>query len=82
MARSDYSGLDQEHHVVEIKKKGLVIRLSDGSVWGISVGDTTRTVCWYPTMRILVEEHGGSTHPFRLKNLDTAGPEVVRASLR
>jgi hypothetical protein len=82
MARCDYLGAGQEHHIVEIKKNGLVIRLSDRSVWNISVGDSTKTVCWYPTMRILVEEGGGLTHPFRLKNLDTAGPDVVRASLR
>ena len=82
MAPSEYSGVGQERHVSEIKNDGLVVCLDDGSVWDISVGDNTKTLCWYPTMRIIVEEGGGSMYPFSLKNLDTAGPDVVRALLR
>lgn len=82
MARSEYSGIGQERHVLEIKRNGLIVCLDDGSVWDISVGDNTKSVCWYPTIRIVVEENDDSVYPFSLKNLDTAGPDVVRASLR
>ncbi len=82
MARTKYSGLGEEHHVLEVGKDGLVVCLDDGSVWDISVGDNTKSVCWYPTMRIVVEENDSPESTFRLKNLDTAGPDVVRALLR
>jgi len=82
MAHSQYSGTGQEHHISDVKKDGLVVCLDDGSVWDVSVGEHTKSICWYPTMRVVVEENDSSTHPFNLKNLDTAGPDIVRASLR
>ena len=82
MVRSDYPGIGQEHHILEIREDGLVVCLDDGSVWDVSVGDNTKSVCWYPTMRILVDENDSPMYPFSMKNLDTAGPDVVRASLR
>jgi hypothetical protein len=51
-------------------------------MWDISVGDNTKSICWYPTMRIVVEENDSPEYTFRLKNLDTAGPDIVRALLR
>ena len=82
MARSQYSSLGEERHVLEVRKDGLVVCLDDGSVWDVSAGDNTKSICWYPTMRIVVEENDSPEYTFSLKNLDTAGPDVVRASLR
>lgn len=82
MGQSTYSGIGQEHHVLEVRKDGLIVCLDDGSVWDVSVGEHTKSLCWYPTMRIVVEENDSAMYPFNLKNLDTAGPDVVRASLR
>ena len=82
MARSEYSGLGEEHHILEVRKIGLVVCLDDGSVWDVSVADNTKSICWYPTMRVVVGENDSTTYPFTLKNLDTAGSDVVRAALR
>ena len=82
MAQTDYPGTGQEHHILKVQKDGLVVCLDDGSVWDVSVGDHTKSICWYPTMRIVVEKNDSPTHPFSLKNLDTAGPDVVRASVK
>ena len=71
-----------ELHIVDIHEDGLVVRLDDGSSWNVPVGDHTKSMCWYPTMRIVVEETGSSLYPFTLTNLDTAGPDVVRAARR
>ena len=82
MVQTDYPGTGQEHHILEVQEDGLVVCLDDGSVWDVSVGDDTISFLWYPTMRIVVEKNDSPTHPFSLKNLDTAGPDVVRASVK
>lgn len=82
MARDHHSDTRDELYVLEVKNDGLVVHLDDGSVWDVSVGDNTKSICWYPTMRVVVEEAESSTHSFTLTNMDTAGPDVVRASRR
>lgn len=82
MARDHHSETRDELHVLEVKNDGLVVHLDDGSVWDVSVGDNTKSICWYPTMRVVVEEAASSTHSFTLTNMDTAGPDIVRASRR
>jgi hypothetical protein len=79
---SQYSGLGEEHHILNVEDDGLVVCLNDGSVWDISVGENTKSILWYPTMRVVVEKAADQMYPFRLKNLATAGPDEVRASLR
>lgn len=74
--------MSEEHHILQIRDDGLVVCLDDGSVWDVSVGDNTKSICWYPTMRIAVEENDSPIYPFTLTNLDTAGPDVVRAPQR
>lgn len=71
-----------EVHILKVGKDGLVVHLDDGSVWNISVGDNTKSICWYPTMRVIVEKSDSAIYPFILTNLDTAGPDVVHASPR
>ena len=83
MARKEPSNTSrQELHILEVREDGMVVHLDDGSRWNVSVGDNTKAVCWYPTMRVVVEETGSALYPFTLTNLDTAGPDVVRASRR
>lgn len=82
MARREYAGIGEEHHVLEVRKDGLVVCLDDGSVWDVSVGEHTKSICWYPTMRVVVEENDSPMYPFTLTNLDTAGPDSVRAARR
>lgn len=82
MARSEYLDTREGRHVLKVGKNGSVVWLDDGSVWDISAGDNTKSICWYGTMRIVVEEKGSGMYPFTLTNLDTASPDVVRASRR
>ena len=68
--------------MLEIRKDGLVVCLDNGSVWNVSVGDHAKAICWYPTMRIVVEENKSLMYAFAVTNLDTDGPGTVRASRR
>jgi hypothetical protein len=74
-----YSSIGKEHHVLAIQNDGLIVRLDDGSVWDVSVGEHTKTICWYLNMRVVVEESGDPVFGFVLRNLDTVGPDTVRA---
>lgn len=71
-----------ELRIVEIDDDGLIVQLDDGSSWNIPIGDNTKAMCWYATMRVVVDQAGSALYPFTLTNLDTAGPDVVRASRR
>jgi hypothetical protein len=61
-----------ETTILEVSNDGLELTLMDGSHWSIDPGDVSKTSCWYPTQRIMIERHS-------LINLDTAGPDKVRA---
>lgn len=77
----DYRDTEKEHCILSIKNDGLVVSLDDGSVWNISPGDSTKSICWYSTMRVKVEESDSEIYPFILINMNTAGPDRVYASL-
>ena len=69
-----------EYSVMKIGENGSSVILQDGSRWQISEGDSTKTICWYPTMRVLISEDlNDKSYPYRLTNIDTSGPDVVRA---
>jgi len=72
----------RESFITKIGKMGSPITLGDGSRWNISIGDSTKTICWYETMRVTVDESPEDDHiyPYRMTNLDTSGPDVVRAA--
>ena len=62
-----------ETSILKVNTGGLKISLMDGTEWAIiNIGDITRTLLWYPTQRIKIEED-------TLINLDTPGPDKVRA---
>jgi len=67
-----------ETSILEIKEDGFEVSLMDGSNWSVNPGDSTKTICWYPTQRIKIKENSDGT--FTLTNLDTAAPDKVRAS--
>jgi len=64
--------------VLEVNEDGLKISLMDGSSWSVNPGDSTKTICWYPTQRIKIKENSDGT--CTLTNLDTAAPDKIRAS--
>jgi hypothetical protein len=78
----NYSGLGVEHHIVNVRKYGMVVQLDDGSQWDIPPGDSTLAACWYATQRVVVEESENNPYPYKLTNLDTSTPDVVKANLR
>jgi len=49
-----YNRVGEQLSVVRISKNGQTVTLSDGSRWRVSVGDVTRTLCWYATQRVVV----------------------------
>jgi hypothetical protein len=64
--------------IINVEDDGQTVELMDGSTWSVSIGEHTRSICWYPTQRIVVEKSGDPSYPYRLRNLDTAG-DVVKA---
>lgn len=71
---------EKEYSILKVAKNGLTVKLNDGSRWEISVGDSTKTSCWYETMHIQITEDSEDTqYSFRLTNLNTSTPDVVRA---
>lgn len=71
---------EREYFILKVAKNGLTITLNDGSRWEISAGDSTKTICWYETMHIqITEEEDDTLYPFRLTNLNTSTPDVVKA---
>ncbi|MFA4829509.1 MAG: hypothetical protein WC855_11720 [Thermodesulfovibrionales bacterium] len=68
-----------ESSVKKIHQDGLEISLMDGSKWKIkNIGDMTRTILWYPTQHIKVEEKGDGE--FTLTNLNTSAPDEIEVS--
>ena len=66
--------------VQEITELGQEVVLMDGSEWSINPSDTSRTCCWYPTQRIVVEEvDNGRFFNHILTNLDTSEPDRALA---
>ena len=66
---------------MEVRRDGQIVVLDDVSRWVIQPGDSTKTVCWYPSQRILVKENDSEIYPYRLKNLDTSSEEEVEAQI-
>ena len=64
--------------IINVGDDGQTVELDDGSTWSVSIGDHPRSICWYPTQRIVVEKGDDPSYPYRLRNLDTLG-DVVRA---
>jgi hypothetical protein len=64
---------------MKIHKDGLEISLMTSSRWRLNnVGDMTKTILWYPTQRIKIEEteKGECT----LINFDTYTPDEIEVS--
>jgi hypothetical protein len=75
-----YTRVGEQLSVNRISKNGQTVTLSDGSLWRVSVGDVTKTLCWYPTQRVVVENCDDVVYPYELRNLDTVA-DVAKASL-
>jgi hypothetical protein len=68
-----------ETNVKKIHQDGIEISLMDGSKWRIkNVGDMSKTILWYPTQRVKVEE--SELGKFSLINLDTSTPDEIEVS--
>jgi hypothetical protein len=78
----NYGGLGAEHHIANVRKYGMVVRLDDGSEWDVPPGDSTIAACWYETQRVVVEESEHDLYPYKLTNLNTSTPDVIKANLR
>ena len=74
-----YSRVGEQLSVMRISKNGQTVTLSDGSRWRVSVGDVTKTLCWYATQRVVVENCDDGVYHYELRNLDT-GADVAKAS--
>lgn len=70
MAKMEYFGVGQEHHIQDVKPDGRRLELDDLSRWEIQPGHSTQVVCWYPTQRVLVEESNAKGH-YPITNLET-----------
>lgn len=75
-----YNRVGEELSVLRRSNNGQTVTLSDGSRWRVSVGDVTKTLLWYPTQRIVVENSDDIVYPYELRNLDTVA-DVAKASL-
>jgi hypothetical protein len=80
MSKNIYPRLGEVHNIMEILEDGQIVQLNDLSKWRIRSGDISKTVIWYPTQRIIVEENESDIYPYRLKNLDTFQEEEVEAT--
>ena len=74
-----YNRVGEQLSVMRISKNGQTVTLSDGSRWRVSVGDVTRTLCWYATQRVVVGNCDDVLYPYELRNLDTVA-DVAKAS--
>ena len=67
--------------VKKIHKDGIEISLMNGSKWRLkNIGDLTKTVLWYPTQRIEVNEYENDI--FTLSNLNSSTPDEEIPVLR
>ena len=69
-----------ETSVLEVKNDGLEVILVDGSRWSIDPGDSTKTILWYATQRIVVNQSSDDIYPYVLTNVDTVAPDKAKAS--
>lgn len=69
-----------ETSILEVNEDGLEVSLIDGSNWQINPGDISKTICWYATQRIKIEENVNEAYSHTLINLDTAAPDKAKAS--
>jgi hypothetical protein len=58
--------------ILKVEMGGKIVILSDSSRWRVRIGDHTKSICWYATQRIVIEEGNTPSYPYRLRNLDTA----------
>jgi hypothetical protein len=66
-----------------IRKDGLGLQLMDGSRWEIALEDITIRATWYASSGVSIdEEPDDERYPYRITNLDTPTPDVVRAKPR
>ena len=79
-AMKPYNRVGEQLSVMRISKNGQTVTLSDGSRWHVSLGDVTKTLCWYPSQRIVVENCDDVLCPYALRNLDTVA-DAAKASL-
>ncbi len=71
----------EEFSILKVSEDGLQIILHNTSIWDIRPKDIGKSACWYETQRVLVEKTTNKAYPYKLTNLDTAGPEVCAAKL-
>jgi len=71
--------MSDEASLLRILRHGRELELTDLSRWEIAIGDSTMTIIWTPTARLRVDEVDDDLYPFRITNLDTSQPDVVRA---
>ncbi len=71
----------EEFSIMDVSEDGEQITLSDNSTWSIRPGDISKSACWYETQRVLVEATTSKAYPYKLTNLDTAGPDICAAKL-
>jgi len=68
-----------ETNVMKVHKDGVEVSLMNGSKWRVvHIGDITRTIIWYPTQRIIIEEL--EDNKYLMTNLDTAAPDKIEVS--
>lgn len=71
--------MDQTHTLLEVEDDGIALVMSDGSQWEVAVGDNTITIIWLPTGRLHIEKSQDPLYPYLITNLDTSGPDKIRA---
>ena len=75
--------MTQESTIRSVRKDGLGLQLMDGSRWEIALEDITTFATWYPSSRVSIdEEPDDERYPYRITNLNTSTPDVVRAKPR
>lgn len=77
-----FNRLNEELSFRNYNENNLTVTLMDGSKWTINPGDLSKVICWSPTSRVIVKSNESPIYPYKLINLDTAGPDEVLASLR
>ena len=75
--------MTKEGIIGSIRKDGLGLQLIDGSRWEIALEDITIFATWYASARVTIdEEPDDERYPYRITNLETSTPDVVRAKPR
>jgi hypothetical protein len=74
--------MEQTHTFLEVDDEKLLLKTLQGSVWELSPGDITIAMVWSPTARLNIQESGDDVYPFSITNIDSPGPQVVRARRR